>query len=308
MEAEVAQRIVGQQEPTREVAQALRRALAGVKDPQRPIGSFLFIGSPGVGKTELAKAIAEFMLGDENQIVRIDMSEYDEYHTVSRLIGSPPGYVGYDEAGQLTEAVRRRAYAVILLDDIDKAHPAVLDALLQILDHGQLTDGQGRVVSFRNAMLIFTSNFFDDDPYRVGIGFNASSQEVDYAQIKRAALKTLERNLRPEFLNRVDTICAFRPLSEDDILGIAEKLVREFTSNLQSEDVTIDVDETVIEHLARRCGTAQGARPLRRLVTTLLEDPFTDLRLRHDEHTHWLVTLNAAGDSVEITPAGVPIG
>ncbi len=308
MEAEVARRIVGQHEPAREVAQALRRALAGVKDPTRPIGSFLFIGSPGVGKTELAKAIAEFMLGDEQQIVRIDMSEYDEYHTVSRLIGSPPGYVGYDEAGQLTEAVRRRAYAVILLDDIDKAHPTVLDALLQILDHGQLTDGQGRVVSFRNTVLIFTSNFFDDDPNRIGIGFNADNVEVDYERIKKAAVKALERNLRPEFLNRVDTICAFHPLTEEDIYAIARQLIQECVLHLATEGITLEVDDAVCAHLAKRCGTAQGARPLRRFITTLLEDPLTDLRLKDEAQTHWLVTLNAAGDNVEIQPAEVPIG
>ncbi len=308
MESEVARRIVGQPEPAREVAQALRRALAGVKDPLRPIGSFFFIGSPGVGKTELAKAIAEFMLGDEQQMVRIDMSEYDEYHTVSRLIGSPPGFVGYDEAGQLTEAVRRRAYAVILLDDIDKAHPAVLDSLLQILDHGQLTDGQGRVVSFRNTILIFTCNFFEDDPNRAGIGFTAENEVVDYARIKRAALKALERNLRPEFLNRVDTVCAFRPLNEEDIHNIAKLLVEECVSHLASEGVTVAVDAAVIDHLAKRCGGAQGARPLRRLITTLLEDPLTDLRLKDRPQSHWLITLNAAGDSVEIQPAEVPIG
>ena len=308
MESEVARRIVGQPEPAREVAQALRRALAGVKDPLRPIGSFFFIGSTGVGKTELAKAIAEFMLGDEQQMVRIDMSEYDEYHTVSRLIGSPPGFVGYDEAGQLTEAVRRRAYAVILLDDIDKAHPAVLDALLQILDHGQLTDGQGRVVSFRNTILIFTCNFFEDDPNRAGIGFTAESEVVDYARIKRAALKALERNLRPEFLNRLDTVCAFHPLNEEDIHNIAKRLVEKCVSHLASEGVTVAVDGSVIEHLAKRCGAAQGARPLRRLITTLLEDPLTDLRLQDGPQTHWLVTLNADGDSVEIQPAEVPIG
>ncbi len=308
MEAAIARRIVGQREPAREVAQALRRALAGVKDPNRPIGSFLFVGGPGVGKTELAKAIAEFVLGDEKQIVRIDMSEYDEYHTVSRLIGSPPGYVGYDEAGQLTEAVRRRAYAVILLDDIDKAHPAVLDALLQILDHGQLTDGHGRAVSFRNAILIFTSNFFDDDPERIGIGFNAHEAVLDYQRVKQAAMKALQRNLRPEFLNRVDTVSAFRPLEPDDIHAIARRLVAERAAHLAEEGVTLEVDEAVIEHLARRCGAAQGARPLRRLVTTLLEDPLTDLRLRHDTQTHWLVTLNAAGDDVIIEPAEVTVG
>ncbi len=308
MEAEIARRIVSQQEPAREVAQALRRALAGVKDPMRPIGSFLFIGGPGVGKTELAKAIAEFTLGDEQLMVRIDMSEYDEYHTVSRLIGSPPGYVGYDEAGQLTEAVRRRAYAVILLDDIDKAHPAVLDALLQILDNGQLTDGQGRNVSFRNAVLIFTSNFFEDDPQRVGIGFNAESAAVEYGRLKRAALKALEKNLRPEFLNRIDTVCAFRQLTDEDILGVAKRLVQECVLHLATEGVTVEVEDAVVEHLAKRCGSAQGARPLRRLITTHIEDPLTDLRLREEEQAHWLVSLSAAGDSVEIRPAGVPIG
>ena len=163
-------------------------------------------------------------------------------------------------------------------------------------------------MSFRNSVLIFTSNFFDDDPNRVGIGFNTDTVVVDYDRIKKAALKALERNLRPEFLNRVDTVCAFHPLTEADIHSIARQLVRECTSHLATEGITLDVDDAVIEHLAKRCGTAQGARPLRRLITTLLEDPLTDLRLKDEEQTNWLVTLNAAGDSVEIQPAEVPIG
>jgi ATP-dependent Clp protease ATP-binding subunit ClpB len=245
MEEAIGARLVGQRTAVQAVSDAVRRARAGISDPDRPTGSFLFLGPTGVGKTELAKALADFLFDDERAIVRIDMSEYMEKHTVARLIGAPPGYVGYDEGGQLTEAIRRRPYAVVLLDEIEKAHPDVFNVLLQVLDDGRLTDGQGRTVNFTNTVLIMTSNYQGD------------VREV----------------FKPEFLNRVDEIVPFRSLTEDDIAKIVDIQLRSLDARLKDRRLTLTVTEAARAWLSRRgFDPAYGARPLKRLIQREIAD------------------------------------
>jgi ATP-dependent Clp protease ATP-binding subunit ClpC len=273
MEERLHERIVGQDEAIHALADAIRRARAGLKDPRRPIGSFIFLGSSGVGKTEMAKALAEFMFDDEDALVRIDMSEYREQHTVSRLFGAPPGYVGYEEGGQLTEAVRRRPYRVILFDEIEKAHPEVWNALLQILDDGRLTDGQGRVVDFRNTVLIMTSNLGTEFVTRAGtLGFLRQGEEGQEGAAEEKIEKELKDTFRPEFLNRIDEIIIFSPLSPEQMLRIVDLQMEQIRERLAEHGLTVELTDAAREWLAREgYDPAFGARPLRRALQRHVE-------------------------------------
>ncbi|MGH2505237.1 MAG: AAA family ATPase, partial [Ktedonobacterales bacterium] len=246
LEADLRQRVIGQDEAINAVARAIRRSRAGMKDPRRPIGSFLFMGPTGVGKTELARALATEIFGSPDALIRLDMSEYMEGHTVSRLFGSPPGYVGYDEGGQLTEQVRRRPYSVVLFDEIEKAHPEVFNALLQILDDGRLTDGQGRTVDFKNTVIIMTSNVASDEIRRSGIGFMAphwgdavTAEESEEAQKRARALEGLRRAFRPEFINRIDQIVVFHSLGRDELRRIVDLLLEQSAIRLREQSITL---------------------------------------------------------------------
>ena len=266
MEDRLHERIKGQDEAIRAISDAIRRARSGLKDPRRPIGSFIFIGPSGVGKTELARALAEFMFDDEDALVRIDMSEYREQHTVSRLFGAPPGYVGYEEGGQLTEAVRRRPYRVILFDEIEKAHPEVWNALLQILDDGRLTDGQGRIVDFRNTVLIMTSNLGTEFVRKSGsLGFLQRSDNQEERAAQEKIEKALKSTFRPEFLNRIDEIITFSPLSLEQMQEIVELQMKEVQERLSEHGLTVRLTDKARDWLANvGYDPSFGARPLRR--------------------------------------------
>jgi ATP-dependent Clp protease ATP-binding subunit ClpB len=262
MEDRLHLRVVGQDEAVRAVSNAVRRARAGLQDPNRPLGSFIFLGPTGVGKTELARSLAEFLFDDEQAMVRIDMGEYQEKHTVSRLIGAPPGYVGYEEGGQLTEAVRRRPYSVVLLDEIEKAHPEVFNVLLQLLDDGRLTDGQGRTVSFRNVVVIMTSNL------------GSELWQTGEAVSREAALDVLRRAFRPEFLNRVDEVVVFRPLAKEQIARIVDIQLKRVEKLLADRDIKLEVKPGAREFLAEAgWDPAFGARPLKRTIQREVQDP-----------------------------------
>ena len=277
MEERLSERVIGQGEAIKAISDAIRRARAGLKDPRRPIGSFIFIGPSGVGKTELAKALAEFMFGDEEAMVRLDMSEYREQHTVSRLFGAPPGYVGYEEGGQLTEAVRRRPYRVILFDEIEKAHPEVWNALLQILDDGRLTDGQGQVVDFRNTVLIMTSNLGTEFVRQGGtLGFlQDNSSDEDRAQHEKIQ-KALKTTFRPEFLNRIDEIIMFSPLSIEQMYKIVDLQMQEVRERLAEHGLNVSITEAAVHWLAEvGFDPGFGARPLRRALQKHVESPLS---------------------------------
>jgi ATP-dependent Clp protease ATP-binding subunit ClpC len=275
MEARLGERIVGQEEAIKAVSDAIRRARSGLKDPRRPIGSFIFLGSSGVGKTELAKALAEFLFGDDEALLTIDMSEFQERHTVSRLAGAPPGYVGYEEGGQLTEAVRRRPYQVILFDEIEKAHPDVWNSLLQILEEGRLTDGQGHVVDFRNTVLIMTSNLGTRFASQGGsLGFIRSDDEGDERELRRDIQSQLKKTFRPEFLNRVDDVIIFHNLTEEHMLQIVDLQMHEIAERLSEQGVTIGLTDVAREWLAHEgYDRVFGARPLRRTLQRYVENP-----------------------------------
>jgi len=276
MEERIHERLIGQQEAVAAVADAIRRARSGLKDPRRPIGSFILIGPSGVGKTELAKALAEFMFDDEEAMVRIDMSEYREQHTVSRLFGAPPGYVGYEEGGQLTEAVRRRPYRVVLFDEIEKAHPEVWNALLQILDDGRLTDGQGRVVDFRNTVLIMTSNLGTEYVNKSGIlGFLGSSDEGGEGNREKIE-KALKSAFRPEFLNRIDEIILFSSLDKEDMRKIVALQMEDIQSRLAEHGLKVELTQEATDWLANEgYDPAFGARPLKRALQKHIESPLS---------------------------------
>ncbi len=277
MEERIHERIIGQEEAVVAVADAIRRARAGLKDPKRPIGSFIFLGPTGVGKTELARALAEYLFDNEDAMVRIDMSEYMEKHTVARLIGAPPGYIGYEEGGQLTEAVRRRPYRVILFDEIEKAHPDVFNVLLQILEDGRLTDGHGRTVDFRNTVVIMTSNLGTGELQREAIGFARSRENRDEERRLRASIETaLKQAFRPEFLNRIDEIIIFHPLTEEQIKEIVDLQVEAVLDRLEEHHIGIRLTEEAKAWLAREGYDRNfGARPLRRTVQRFVENPIS---------------------------------
>jgi ATP-dependent Clp protease ATP-binding subunit ClpC len=284
MEQHIHRRIVGQDEAVRAVARAVRRGRAGLKDPRRPVGSFLFLGPTGVGKTELARALAEFLFDNEDAIVRVDMSEYRERHSVSRLIGAPPGYVGYDEGGQLTEAVRRRPYSIILLDEVEKAHHEVFNILLQVMEDGHLTDSQAHVVDFRNAVLIMTSNVGTSSvDQSVGMGFRSTAEDQDaesYDRMKSVVLEKLKQVFRPEFLNRIDEVIVFHALNEEQVKQIVDLLLRYVAERVESQGMKLLVTDEVKELLLQQgFDKALGARPLRRAIQRHLEDPLSEALL-----------------------------
>jgi ATP-dependent Clp protease ATP-binding subunit ClpC len=281
MEQILHKRVVGQSEAVKAVSRAIRRSRAGLKDPKRPIGSFIFLGPTGVGKTELAKALAESLFGDEDALVRLDMSEYMEKHTTSRLIGSPPGYVGYDEGGQLTEQVRRKPYSVILFDEIEKAHPEVFNVLLQVLEDGRLTDGKGRTVDFRNTVIIMTSNVGAGRLKQTSLGFRPGNSEKDYEDMKDTILGELKYTLRPEFLNRIDEIIVFHALEEEHLSEIVNLMLAEVQGRLAEYGIGIKVTEKAKKLLAAEgYDPAYGARPLRRVIQQKVEDEISEQMLR----------------------------
>ena len=266
LEAELGRRVIGQVEAVKAVANAVRRSRAGLQDPNRPIGSFIFLGPTGVGKTETARALAEFLFDDERAMVRIDMSEYREKHAVARMIGAPPGYVGYEEGGQLTEAIRRRPYAVVLFDEIEKAHPDVFHVLLQVLDDGRLTDAQGRMVDFKNAVVIMTSN--------VGSQYILDAAGQDWAVIETQVTHQLRSVFKPEFLNRVDDVIVFRPLGETEIARIVDLQIGHLERLLADRKLTLEVTDEARRFVAHEgYDPAYGARPLKRALQRLVQDP-----------------------------------
>jgi ATP-dependent Clp protease ATP-binding subunit ClpC len=299
LEQQLHERVVGQDEAVEAVAEAIRRARAGLSDPNRPIGSFLFLGPTGVGKTELARSLAETLFGEEAAMIRIDMSEFQERHTVSRLVGAPPGYVGYEEAGQLTEAVRRRPYSVVLFDEIEKAHPDVFNILLQVLDDGRLTDAQGRTVNFENTVIVMTSNVGSQHLVSERqFGFTGRNG-VDFRETERRAREALERTFRPEFLNRIDEIIVFQPLTKEDVLKIVDIMLRRLNKHLESQKVSVAVSEPAREFLAEEGYDPKfGARPLARAIRRHIENPLSSRIINGEFGPGDTVVVDRAGDGL----------
>ena len=283
MEDELHRRVIGQEDAIKAVSQAIRRTRAGLKDPKRPSGSFIFLGPSGVGKTELAKTLSEFLFGDEQSLISLDMSEYMEKHTVSRLVGSPPGYVGYDEGGQLTEAVRRKPFSVVLFDEIEKAHPDVFNTLLQILEEGRLTDSQGRSVDFRNTVLIMTSNLGTRDLRKANLGFSRNDEAVTYERMKEKVNDALKDHFRPEFLNRIDEVIVFHELTKPEVTTIVDLMIKRVANQLEAQGMGLEITDSAKLLLADRgYDPTLGARPLRRAIQRHVEDPLSE-RLLHKE-------------------------
>jgi ATP-dependent Clp protease ATP-binding subunit ClpB len=295
MESVIGERLIGQREAVRAVSDAVRRSRAGISDPNRPTGSFLFLGPTGTGKTELARALADFLFDDERAMVRIDMSEYSEKHSVARLVGAPPGYVGYDEGGQLTEAVRRRPYSVVLLDEVEKAHPEVFDILLQVLDDGRLTDGQGRTVDFRNTLLILTSN--------LGSGYLVDLT-LSPEQKRDSVMGVVRQSFKPEFLNRLDEIVLFDALTQDDLARIVDLQLALLEKRLAARRITITVTDGARTWLAETgYDPAYGARPLRRLIQTAIGDPLARMLIGGEVTDGSQVEVDRSADGLVLTPA-----
>ena len=311
LEEQLHRRLVGQDEAVSAISEAIRRSRSGLSDPRRPIGSFMFLGPTGVGKTELAKALAEALFDDESNMVRIDMSEYGERHTTARLIGAPPGYVGFDEGGQLTEAVRRRPYRVVLFDEIEKAHPEVFNVLLQVLDDGRLTDGHGRTVDFRNTVIIMTSNLGTGEFGRQRLGLVGGRADVtEDERIRESVMEALKRNLRPEFLNRIDEVVVFHPLSQEQIVSIVGLMVAEVQDRLKERRISFSLTTAASEWLAKEgYDPTFGARPLRRSVHRLVENPLSKGILSGDyaEGDHVEVDLDPVSDRLVFHKQGVAV-
>ncbi len=302
MEDELHKRVIGQESAIRAVSQAVRRTRAGLKDPKRPAGSYIFLGPSGVGKTELAKTLANFLFGDEDALIALDMSEYMEKHTVSRLVGSPPGYVGYEEGGQLTEAVRRKPFSVVLFDEIEKAHPDVFNTLLQILEEGRLTDSQGRSVDFRNTVLIMTSNLGTQDLRKANIGFTKMDEAVSYERMKEKVNDALKQHFRPEFLNRIDDVIVFHELSKEEVTAIVDLMIRRVQTQLEGQGLGLELTPAVKMYLAERgYDPTLGARPLRRAIQRLVEDPLSEHILNKQFRAGEVIVVD-----VEDDPEGRP--
>jgi ATP-dependent Clp protease ATP-binding subunit ClpC len=301
MEEELSNRVVGQAEAIRAVTRAIRRSRSGLKNPRRPVGSFIFLGPTGVGKTELAKALAEFLFGTEDAIVRVDMSEYMERFSISRLIGAPPGYIGYDDSGQLTEKVRRRPFSVVLLDEIEKAHPEVFNLLLQIFEDGHLTDSYGRQVDFKNTILIMTSNI---GARQIGVhapmGFTKGSEEHTYAKMKETVLGELKKTFNPEFMNRIDEVIVFHPLNKEHMKEIVELMLKRLQSQLAEKQMTLEVSDDAKEFLIDKGYDPQfGARPLRRAIQRHMEDLLAEEMLKGTISEGSTVRVKAGIDMLE---------
>ncbi|HVL98078.1 MAG TPA: ATP-dependent Clp protease ATP-binding subunit [Egibacteraceae bacterium] len=308
MEAELHKRVVGQEEAIAAVSKSIRRTRAGLKDPKRPSGSFIFLGPSGVGKTELAKTLAEFLFGDENSLVHLDMSEYMEKHTVSRLIGSPPGYVGYEEGGQLTEAVRRKPFSVVLFDEVEKAHPDVFNALLQILEDGRLTDAHGKEVDFKNTVLIMTSNLGTRNLGQQALGFAAAADEKDtYQRMKDQVDEELKRHFRPEFLNRIDEVIVFHQLTREEVKSIVDLMMKRVKNQLRSKDLDLELTEDAKAWLSEKGYDAQlGARPLRRTIQRYIEDAMSEKILHGDFTAGQLVVVDVEDDEIVFRAVDAP--
>ena len=301
MEDELHNRVIGQQDAVKAVSQSIRRTRAGLKDPKRPSGSFIFLGPTGVGKTELAKTLSEFLFGDDSALITLDMSEYMEKHTVSRLVGSPPGYVGYEEGGQLTEAVRRKPFSVVLFDEIEKAHPDVFNALLQILEEGRLTDAQGRSVDFRNTVLIMTSNLGTQDLRKATLGFSKNDEAVTYERMKEKVNDALKVHFRPEFLNRIDETIVFHELSKDEVTEIVDLMIKRTVGQLEGQGIGLELTSDAKNFLADvGYDPTMGARPLRRAIQRLVEDSLSEKLLYKEFRAGQIIVIdvgtNEAGD------------
>ena len=313
LEEELHKRVVGQDEAVTAVAKAVRRARAGLKDPKRPIGSFLFLGPTGVGKTELARALASSLFGDESAMIRLDMSEYMEKHTVSRLVGAPPGYVGYEEGGQLTDAVRRKPYSVILLDEVEKAHADFFNILLQVLDDGRLTDSQGRTVDFRNTVIIMTSNLGAKALHKNSpeLGFLAAkksdfnvdeNKKIEFKEAKKSVMDAVKRHFRPEFLNRIDEMIVFHPLTGEDLKEIVTILMSDVTKRLGERDLQLEITPEAMKFLVKEGSDfTMGARPLKRAIQRLIEDPVSDLILKGDAKEGKIIKADAKDNDLVVS-------
>lgn len=313
LEEKLHKRVVGQDEAVTAVAKAVRRARAGLKDPKRPIGSFLFLGPTGVGKTELARALASSLFGDESAMIRLDMSEYMEKHTVSRLVGAPPGYVGYEEGGQLTDAVRRKPYSVILLDEVEKAHADFFNILLQVLDDGRLTDSQGRTVDFRNTVIIMTSNLGAKALHKNSpeLGFLAAKKAdsnvdenkgIDFKEAKKSVMDAVKRHFRPEFLNRIDEMIVFHPLTEEDLKEVVTILMSDVTKRLEERDLHLEITTEAMKLLVKEGSDfTMGARPLKRAIQRLIEDPVSDLILKGDAKEGKIIKADAKDNDLVVS-------